>query len=98
MQDIIIKFCGFFFNALRGFLPGIVGKVISTLGIGMATYSYILPQVVDFIQTFLNSMPQEAINLLGALRVDIALTIVFSAYATKLGTKITPIKLETTNP
>lgn len=84
----------FFTNALA-LGPVLIFRILTSLGIGYGVYSFGLPYMVGFVQDYLNSLPAWAIQLLGALKVDVVLTITFSAYAAKLGTRVKAIKLDT---
>jgi len=93
LWDILKNVVGFFFDALRGLAAGLVGRIMLTLGIGLATYTAVLPELVSFLQTYLNSMSPSMVELLGALKVDVALTMLFSALGVKLGTRVQAIRI-----
>jgi uncharacterized membrane protein required for colicin V production len=93
MLDMLKGIVGFFFDHLRGLLAGIVGRVMVTLGIGLASYTAILPHVVEFVQNYVYSLDASTQALLGALHFDVFLTMIFSALATKMGTKVKPIRV-----
>lgn len=62
----------------------IVGRVMVALGFQLLTVTgltYGLDQVQAGIQANLSSMGTEIIQILGVLQVDVALSMLFSAYA-----------------
>ncbi len=86
-------FIGLFFDSVRSLAAGLVGRVLGTLGIGFASYNWLLPQIVDYINQYLVGLPDWALQMISALRIDQALTLVFSALAWKMGTKVRPIRV-----
>jgi hypothetical protein len=75
--------------------PVLIYRILTGIGIGYGVYSFALPYMVGFVQSYLNSLEPWAVQLLGALKVDVGLTIIFSAYAAKLGIRVRAIKLDT---
>lgn len=95
----VTKAVGYFFGRVVLLGPMLIVRVLFGMGVGLGTYTVVLPELVSFLQQFLNSMPQGMIDMLGAMKVDVALTIIFSAYSAKLGVKLQAVKLNTTaNP
>lgn len=84
---------GKFFDMARSLAAGIVGRIFATAGVGLASYNVLLPQVVDFVQQYLNGLPPGILEMMAALRLDQALTLIFSALAVKMGTKVKPIRI-----
>lgn len=93
LWGILKNLVSYFFDIGRTLSSGIVGRMLLTLGIGAATYTFLLPELVAFLQQYLNSMSQGMIDLLGALHIDKALTMIFSALGVKMGTRVQPIRL-----
>jgi hypothetical protein len=93
MFDYLQRAVGYFFDLARGLLAGIVGRVLGTLGIGFASYSLLLPSIVAFIQQHLNALTPQQQALAGAIHIDVFCTMVFSALAWKLGTRVKPIRI-----
>jgi hypothetical protein len=63
-----------------------LGGLIAWAGIGFATYSgfkSLFDYIFNQIQTYFNGMPLSLIQILSIARVDEAISIIFSAYATK---------------
>lgn len=93
--DIIVRVFNYFTTQFSTIGHIIVFRVLAALGIGLGTYTLALPLMVEFIQQYLNSLSDETIGLLSVLRVDQCLTMIFSAYAAKLGIRVRAIKLAT---
>lgn len=96
MWEIIKNWVGFWFDTMRELGPALAARVMVGMGIGLASYNVLLPELVQYIQQFLWDLPDAWIQLLGILKIDVCLTILFSAMATKLGTKVQPIRLRET--
>jgi len=95
MWSILFGQVNYFWDFARTHLALLLARVLLTFGIGIGTYNVLLPDIVTYIQSFLDALPPNVIAYLGALKFDVCLTIVFSAYAAKLGTKIKPFHLGT---
>lgn len=91
--ELVKNGIGFFWDKARVILPLLIGRVLLTLGIGGMVYTMLLPELVDFVQQYLNTMSQPMIDMFNALRIDQALTLLFSASAAKVGTRVAPIRL-----
>lgn len=94
MWSLITNAVKLFFTQAFALGPVLIFRVLAGIGIGYGTYTFGLPYMVDFVSGYLNSLPGWAIELLGALKVDVFLTIIFSAYAAKLGIRVRAIKLD----
>ncbi len=68
-------------NALRAWLPGIVGRILLTFGIGFATQTLAMPALIGFVQSRMAGMPSVLLAYAGALGIDVAVTMVLSAIA-----------------
>lgn len=80
-----------FLAALLGGLVQIcgslVGRVLLSLGIGYATYgglSVLATWIKDEIFDHMSSLPIGILNSLALMQVDVAINIVFSAYAARM--------------
>ena len=82
-------------NALRTFLPGIVGRVLLALGIGLATQTLAMPALLGAIQTRVSGLPAVLVAYFGALGFDVAVTIALSAIAAKAAQRVFLAKLGT---
>lgn len=93
MWTFFTDLIGAFFNSLRGLLPGIVGRVMIALGIGVTSYTFLIPEALSWIQSYFNTLSSESLQLLGYINVDRAFNLVISAVAMKFSMKLTPIRL-----
>lgn len=59
-------------------------SVLFGLGVGVVTFTFVLPEFFDFLQNKFASLPTEIENIVGILQVDRAITIILSASAAKL--------------
>ncbi|WP_408953707.1 DUF2523 family protein [Lysobacter sp. Hz 25] len=70
-------------TALRTYLPGIIGRVLLMLGIGVAMKEVAFPALIQIIQTKVMTLPPLFVAYFGALKLDIAITLILSAMAAK---------------
>lgn len=75
--------------ALMALLGAFIAKVLLAFGIGVTTYTVALPPLRSFIQSQFTSLPPEVLNMVGILRLDIAMTIILSAAIANVGYKTT---------
>lgn len=80
-------------NALRAYLPGIVGRVLLALGIGFVTHTLAMPALLGMIQTRASGMPALLLAYFGACGFDVAITIILSALAARASQKVLLSKL-----
>lgn len=75
--------------ALIVLLGSFLAKVLLAFGIGITTYSVALPPLKSFIQSQFSQLPPEVLNMVGILRLDIAMTIILSAAVANITYKAT---------
>lgn len=73
---------------LIGVLLSVAFRFLVAIGLGFLTFNVALPEIYSFIQSYFAQMPAEVVNMIGVLRLDIAMTLVLSAAATKAVYKI----------
>lgn len=66
-------------SALRTYLPGIVGRVLIALGIGVATETIAMPALKEFIQSKLGGLPAVLVAYWDATGIGIMVTMILSA-------------------
>lgn len=62
-------------------------KVFISFGVGFVTYtglSAAMDTAFDLISTQLNAAPVELVQMLGLMKVDVYISMIFSAYTAKL--------------
>lgn len=97
MWDLITNAVAYFFTRIVTLGPWLIARVLAAMGIGYGVYAVALPLFVDFVSQFLSSQDPWVIELMGALKIDVFLTLIFSAYAAKLGIRVRTIKLAATS-
>lgn len=83
MKAIIFALVAHFLNAFRFFLPGIVGRAMTTLGIGLFVYNVVYPPILAFIQSKVAGLPALLIAYFGATGLDVVTTIWLSVFIAK---------------
>lgn len=73
---------------LRDIAAGIVGKVLATFGLSLVTLQGLLPSLKSYVMGFVSGMPAEVLNLLGALGVGTAMSMILSALAVRMAWKV----------
>lgn len=83
-------------GALRQYLPGIVGRLLLTIGIGFVTHTLAMPALLGMIQAKVSSLPPILFAYYGATGLDVCVTMWLSAIAAKATQRILLQKLGTT--
>ncbi|GAA0709471.1 DUF2523 family protein [Dokdonella soli] len=79
MPVLIAALVGALWNLARAVLPGIVGKILITLGLTFATTKLVLPDLIAFLQSHMGGVSGDVLALLGYLNVDKAMVMIISA-------------------
>lgn len=79
MPAVVAAIVGWLISALREYLPGIVGRILLTLGIGFATKTLVLPSLLGMIQARVAGLPALALAYFNAFGLDVCITIILSA-------------------
>jgi hypothetical protein len=74
--------------ALAASMSGLIGRVLLAMGIGYATYEFAMPAFVNMIRGQLSGLPGTMIAVLAAAKVDVAITILFSAISARMASRI----------
>lgn len=93
MWELLTNAIGAFFNAARTLLPGIAGRILVGLGIGVTSYAFLVPEILGWIQNFFDVLSPDVRAMLGAMNVDNACNLIISAINAKFAMKLTPIRL-----
>jgi hypothetical protein len=80
MPAIIGALIAALFQALRQYLPGILGRVLLAFGIGFVTHTVAMPALISFVQSKVGSLPAVLAAYFGALGFDVAVTMILSAW------------------
>lgn len=76
-----------------GVVIAAVFRMLVAVGIGFIIFTYSIPEIYNFINSYFQTLPPEIMNTLGILRVDICITIMLSASMSKLAYKISATPL-----
>lgn len=72
-------------------------KILIAFGIGIATYTVAIPALIDTVSSSFSVIPIEFLQILGTMNVDKCITIIMSAYLSKLTYTTTFISLANFN-
>lgn len=86
--DFLLKHVGHLLAGLRDIAAGIVGKVFATFGLSLVTFNGILPSLQSFVQGYVSGLPASALQLLGALGVGTAMSMILSALTVRMAWKV----------
>lgn len=73
---------------LKKIAPELVIKILSAIGLTMATNKYVLPEMQSYISHYATGMTAEASNFLGAIGLGQAISMVLSAYTVSATTRV----------
>lgn len=85
---MLLKVLSHLFVGLKQAAAGIVGKVLSTFGLTLVSFNAVLPQLKSFLASQVAGLPGWATNLISALGIDVAMTIIFSALSVRMAWKV----------
>lgn len=74
-----------FFTAI--FVGGLARTVLTAIGVGIVSYAgfdLLLSQVTNAVRSSIQGLPLSMLQLAGLAKVDIAVNIIFSAYAIRI--------------
>jgi len=75
-------------GALKIAAAGIVGKVLGTFGLTMVTFEALLPNLQSFVMGYVSGMPADGLNMLGALGIGKAMSMILSAITVRILWKV----------
>lgn len=78
---------GSLLGAFLSFLPSLVGRIMLALGIGYVSYTGIstsLAWIKGEVVSNFSAAPTQILNVIYLLKVDVAVSIIFSAIAARL--------------
>lgn len=79
---------GIFISTLLLKSGGIIGRIFGTLGLAFITYTYVMPEVKQFLWSYMSGLSAEALNLVTYVQFDKAAVLIISAGATKLASNL----------
>jgi hypothetical protein len=66
----------------------LVTRVLGAFGLTLITFNGLLPNLKSFINQFIAQLPPAALNFMGAIGLDVAISMVLSAYAVRMAFKV----------
>lgn len=79
---------GIFISTLAIKSGGLIGRVFGTLGLAFVAYKYVMPEIRDYMGGLFAALNPEVYNLITYVKVDQGITLVLSAGAVKLTSKL----------
>jgi hypothetical protein len=86
--EIIAVFAGKIFNLFKVGAGIIVARILGAFGLSLVTLNAILPSLKDYLTNFASQIPPKALEFLGAVGMDVFMTVVLSALTIRLATKV----------
>lgn len=86
--DMLLNFGTHLLKGLRDIAAGIVGRVLTTFGLTMVSFSSIMPDIKSYLVSIVGGLPGNIISLLSAMGVDVAMTLILSALSVRLAWKV----------
>ena len=83
MPVIIASIVGWLISALRQYLPGIVGRILLTLGFGFATSTLVMPAFRALFESYVAQLSPTLNAYFYAFGLDVCATILFSALSVR---------------
>ncbi len=82
------KIGGWIVAALGLSMGSLIGRALSALGIGYATYNFAMPAFVSQVQSYFGALPSSIVQVLAAMKADVVVTIIFSAIAVRMASRV----------
>lgn len=85
LKSLSVGWSDHLINALKTAASLFVARVFAAFGLTIVTYNSVLPEVKDFVASYSTGISGSTRELLGALGVDIAMTMILSAIVARVG-------------
>lgn len=79
---------GNLFAAFKLGAAAIVARVLATFGLTLVTFNGILPGIKQFMSSYINLLPASALNFVGSIGLDVAMSMILSALSVRLAWKV----------
>lgn len=79
---------GIFISTLALKSGGIVGRIFGTLGLAFISYHYVMPELRSYMGGLFSALSAEVYNLVTYTKVDQGVTLILSAGAVKMTSKL----------
>lgn len=74
--------------ALKGAVGGFIARGLGAFGLTVVSFHSVLPNLKTFVQNNISAIPPDAMNLLGALGIGQAMSMILSAYTVKMAWRV----------
>lgn len=88
ITSLLVGFSAHLLGAFKVACASIVARVMSAMGLSMVSFKYVLPEVKAYILQSSAGMDSAAMQIAGALGVDVFMTLILSALVAKVGLKV----------
>lgn len=88
MEAIITKLAGSLIAGIKVAAGFILARAMAAVGVSWASFEYAMPVVMDWVVAKASMLPGPAVQLLSAVGLDIAITLVVSAYVARYGLEL----------
>src|SRR5690606_27203212 len=88
LKELLVEWGGRMIGGVKLAASSIVARVLAAFGLTWVSFSYVLPEVKAFVQGFSNGLPQWLVQIMGALGVDVFMTMILSAIVAKVGLRV----------
>lgn len=82
--DMALNVVSHALDGLRNIMASIVGRVLSAFGLALVSFEFIVNELKAYLLTIVAGLPGTILNLISALGLDVAMTIILSALAISL--------------
>lgn len=86
--DLIKGLPGRLITVFKVGAAALVARVLGAFGLTMVTFNGILPSLKAYLSSYINAIPTQAQEFLGALGMDIFFTMIVSALTVRLAWKV----------
>ena len=86
--EIIAGFAGKVFNVFKAGAAIIVTRVLGAFGLSLVSMNALLPSLKDYLSSFAAQIPPKALEFLGAVGMDVFMSVVLSALTIRFATKV----------
>lgn len=82
------KVGGWIVAAFGASMGGLLFKALAALGIGYASYTFLVPEFKSAISNQFSGIPGEVRAALGMMKIDVFITMVLSAISARLASRL----------
>lgn len=87
-METITKWANVFVTALGVGLSALWARLLSVLGVSWVNFTYVLPQVKQWLMDQAAGLPEQATAFMAACGIDVFMTLIISAIVARTGLKM----------